>query len=107
MDDDGGTMQPKLKAHGDDPAAEAGDFFVVSTSVGAGYVSTEMARFIEACLDDRPVPEWIRFVDLAGSRIRLRSEQVSMLSQCTAEQRTRERQFARSLRRETRPGFDE
>ena len=95
-------MQPKLKPHGDDgAAAEAGDFFVVTAGDGSWYVSTEMARFIEACLDRTPVPEWIRFVDLAGSRIRLRSEQVSVLCQCTAAQRARERQFARSLRRET------
>jgi len=100
-------MQPKLKSHGEDPVAEAGDFFVVNTSEGAWYVSTEMARFIEACLDEAKTPEWIRFVDLAGSRIRIRSDQVSALCQCTAEQRARERQFARSLRRETRLGFDE
>jgi len=100
-------MQPKLKVHGGDQDAEAGDFFVVNTSEGTWYVSTEMARFIEACLDEPTVPEWIRFVDLAGSRIRLRSDQVSVLCQCTTEQRARERQFVRSLRRETRPGFDE
>jgi hypothetical protein len=76
------------------------DHFVVSADCSAWYVSTEMARFIEACLEADPAPRWVKFVDLTGARIRLRARLIESISQSTAEQRASERAFHRRLRRE-------
>ncbi len=74
-----------------------GDYFVVSGPNLTAFVSTAMARHIEACLDRDPCPEWVTFVDCAGSRIRVRSREIAQVCQCTAEQRTRDRAFYRAL----------
>lgn len=78
----------------------AGDYFVVETSVGTWYVSTEMARFIEATLDETPQPRWLVFVDLTGARVRVRARTVMSIYQCTGDQRQAERAFSRALSRE-------
>jgi hypothetical protein len=75
-----------------------GDYFVVETKDGWWYISTEMARFIDGELAATPIPEWVTFVDLSGSRIRLRTGRIDSLSQSTAEQRSANRAFQRSLR---------
>jgi hypothetical protein len=76
------------------------DHFVVSAKSATWYVSTEMARHIEACLDVEHHQGWISFVDLSGARVRLRSVEIEYLAQSTAEQRTAERSFHRALSRE-------
>ena len=76
------------------------DLFVVSADCTAWYVSTEMARFIEACLEADPAPRWVKFVDLTGASIRLRARLIESISQSTAEQRASERALDRRLRRE-------
>jgi hypothetical protein len=78
----------------------AGDYFVVSSEFGTWYVSTEMARFIEACLEVEPPLRWVKFVDLTGARIRLRARLIESVSQSSAEQRACDRAFHRSLGRE-------
>jgi hypothetical protein len=78
----------------------AGDYFIVSGGDCTWYVSTDMARFIEGALDAVLRPRWVKFVDLAGSRVRLRTGQIAFICQCTAEQRALERQFSRALARE-------
>jgi hypothetical protein len=78
----------------------AGDYFLVVGENFTWYVSTEMARFIEACLDCKSRPRWIRFVDLAGSRVRVRARQIEYICQCTSEQRAAERAFFRALKQE-------
>jgi hypothetical protein len=80
------------------PAADG--YFVVSGDCCTWYVSTTMARFIEQCLDARPRPKWVKFVDLTGARVRLRARQIEYVCQCTADQRAAERAFFRSLKRE-------
>jgi hypothetical protein len=77
-----------------------GEFFVVSGESSTWYVSTPMARFIEQCLDADPRPKWVRFVDLTGARIRLRTRQIDYICQCTPDQRAAERAFFRSLKQE-------
>jgi hypothetical protein len=84
------------------PEAGAADYFVVVGEFCTWYVSTPMARFIEECLDARKPPKWVKFVDLIGSRIRLRTRQIEFIAQCTAEQREVERAFFRAIRRERR-----
>jgi hypothetical protein len=93
----------RLQEQSDDGAARpvgGGDYFVVSGDCCTWYVSTEMARFIEACLDVVPPPRWVKFVDLTGARIRLRARLIDSISQCTAEQRASERAFHRGLNQE-------
>ena len=77
-----------------------GDYFVVSGESFTWYVSTAMAKAIEARLDAKPRPRWVTFVDLTGSRVRLRARQIEYICQRTAEQRAAERAFFRSLKRE-------
>jgi hypothetical protein len=78
----------------------AGDYFVVGGDCGVWYVSTAMARAIDSSLAAVPQPGWVTFVDLTGARIRLRTRQIDYLCQCTADQRTAERAFFRSLKQE-------
>jgi hypothetical protein len=76
------------------------DHFVVVADECAWFVSTEMARFIEACLETEPCPRWVTFVDLTGARIRLRARLIESVQQSTAEQRAAQRAFYRALERE-------
>ena len=78
----------------------AGDYFIVSAKRSTWYVSTEMARFIEAVLDRWPRPQWVKFVDILGSRVRLQTRQIEYVVQCTVEQRALDREFSRALNRE-------
>ncbi len=78
----------------------AGDYFIVSADNSTWYVSTEMARFIDAMLEAEPPVRWIKFVDLAGSRVRLRARQIEYVCQSTAEQRAMDREFGRWMTRE-------
>ncbi|HEV8197502.1 MAG TPA: hypothetical protein VGP87_12730 [Gemmatimonadales bacterium] len=83
-----------------DAIKPAGDYFLVGCENGSWMVSTEMARFIETVLDARPRVRWVRFVDTAGSRIRLRTGKIDVIVQCSTEQRARDREISRSLARE-------
>jgi hypothetical protein len=82
------------------------DPFVVSAKSATWYVSTEMARHIEACLEVEHHQGWISFVDLSGARVRLRSLEVEYLAQSTAGQRAAERAFHRALSRERKAERD-
>ena len=87
--------------HGPDEARPAaGDYFLVVTEDSTWYVSTVIAQFIEVCLDDEPRPQWVKFVDLSGSRVRLRLKDIEYICQCTAEQRSAERVFFHALKQE-------
>lgn len=79
---------------------EYADHFVLSARSACWVVSALMARHVEACLDRWPPRRWIVFVDLSGSRIRIRREEIEYVVQSTAEQRARDRAFARAMRRE-------
>lgn len=79
---------------------DAGDYFIVSGDCSTWYVSTVMARHIEAVLDAEPRALWVKFVDLAGSRVRIRIRQIEYICQSTAEQRAGDREFSRALNRE-------
>jgi hypothetical protein len=76
------------------------DHFIVSARSASFFVSTEMAMHIEACLDARKPSKWIRFVDVNGSRIRLRRREIEYLLQSTMEQRAADRAYGRAMRQE-------
>ena len=83
-----------------------GDYFVVSTRFDSWCVSTAMARGIETDLDAEPARDWVTFVDLHGSRVRLRAREVLSVAQCTADQRASARVHERRLRREAKADRD-
>lgn len=75
----------------------AGDHFIVSARMATFVVSTVMARAIEATLNQWPRRTWVTFVDLSGSRVRLRAQEIAFIVQSTAEQRALDRQFRQAL----------
>ena len=84
-----------------------GDYFIVNTKDQWFYVSTPMARAIEAALDRVWFrARWVTFVDLSGSRIRLRASKILGLLQSTAEQRAAMRTFDRERHGESRADRD-
>lgn len=80
--------------------AGAGSYFIVMGENGSWAVSTVMARHIEACLAAKRSPEWIAFVELTGSRVKVRARQIQWIGQSTPEQRAAERRFNRAVGRE-------
>lgn len=96
----------KEKEEGDRESEGPGTYFCVATRCGTWYVSTAMARHIEACLDAELRPAWIRFVDLTGARIRVRVRDLEYLNQSTPEQRALEREFNRAMSRERKADRD-
>lgn len=90
----------RQESSGTGPARGVGSYFLVQAEGGTWFVSTDMVRSIEASLDRSPAPVWIRFVDLAGSRIRVRSRRIDSIVQCTPEQRAHDRAMVQLLRRE-------
>ena len=74
----------------------AAEYFVVIGEFCTWYVSTPMAKFIEECLDGGA--EWVKFVDLTGARIRLRTRMINYITQHSADQRAMERDFNRRMR---------
>lgn len=74
------------------------DYFIVH---GTGYrhtwfVSRHIALGLEQSMDKVPTPEWVTFVDLTGARIRFRTQLITCVTQCTAEQRALAREFERA-----------
>ncbi len=49
------------------------DHHIVATTKFNYIVSTVMARHIERELDRKPRRQWIKFVDVAGARVRIRA----------------------------------
>lgn len=86
----------------------ADHYFEVGTDRDCWGVSVAMARFIESCLDAEPVPEWVTFVDLHGSRVRVRTKEIRSLSELSPDQRAASRAFGRRLQRERKadPDYD-
>lgn len=89
----------------EEPEAEGvpegpGTYFYLCTRSGSWYLSTVMAKHLEACLDAEPRPSWIRFIDVAGASILVRARDIEYLNQSTPEQRAAERTFCRSIARE-------
>jgi hypothetical protein len=75
----------------------AGDHFMVATQTATFVVSTVMARAIEATIDRWPRRTWVTFVDLSGSRIRLRVREIDFIVQSTAEQRAFDRRLRQTI----------
>lgn len=91
--------------------APANDFYVVVYGWSVFYVTREVADRILRDLDARSPPRWIRFTDLSGSRVSVRSARISFVFESTFAQRAAERAFDRARRLEEkadrRPWEDE
>lgn len=89
----------------------ADNFYVVVYGWSAFYVTREVADGVLRDLDARPPPRWIRFTDLSGSSVMVRSARISYVFESTLAQRAAERAFDRARRLEEkadrRPWEDE
>jgi hypothetical protein len=72
------------------------DYYVVHTHYERFFVTRTAADRILRDLDAPVLPRWIRFVDLHGSRISLRSKWILYVCESTADQRTNWRKFDRA-----------
>ncbi len=92
-----------------EPGQAAADYFVLATRDTHWWISTAMARAVEAELVNETGVRWLTFVDLTGARVRVRADQVVYLSQYFAENRTAERRVCAALRREAKAdeGYDD
>ena len=82
------------------------DWFYVATPDWSYTVSRVMARHIEHELA-RPLTRWITFVDIAGSRVRLRTGMILALEQSSPETREAWKKFrAERSRDEESPGWN-
>jgi hypothetical protein len=78
------------------------DWFMVASRDCHWKVSREMAAHIERALQTEPMPRWVVFVDVTGSRVRLRTALVEFVEQCTADQRRIGRAIQAALKAESR-----
>lgn len=99
--------QESQQPGGEPPAV--GDYFVLETPFSIWYLSVDMARAVDRDLTATPLPEWTVFVDLAGARVRVRTNRIESLVQRTAGQRAACREFHRRLKqeRDANRGWDE
>jgi hypothetical protein len=82
------------------------DHHIVMTSGFNYIVSTSMAQHIERELCRWPRSGWITFVDVCGSRIRIRASLILGLEQSSLETRELWRRWREQRRKETPPDFD-
>jgi hypothetical protein len=95
-------MINRLKDRFDEPeeSEPEQDFHVVACVFEEFYVTREEAERILRELDARTPPRWIRFTDVNGSRISVRSVRIDHVQEWTATQRASDRAFRRARRRE-------
>lgn len=78
----------------------AGDYWIVYGDGIYVYVTAETAVRVARSLERWWTPRWITFVDLTGSRIRVRTSTLQGVLECTALQRAATREFERAQRLE-------
>lgn len=70
-----------MQSHGGEDPLRLTATFMISTEWNSWIVSTQMARFVEACIEHTPTPVWVKFVDVKGRRVRLRVRQIESITQ--------------------------
>lgn len=78
----------------------AGDYFVVGYQFQRFFVTREVAEHILSELDRSDLPRWIRFEDLTGAEIAVRTRKIEFVSESTAAARQSARDFERAHREE-------
>jgi len=76
-----------------DEGPRFGDYYVVVSEWGTWYVAPETAARIGRTLERRWRPRWMKFVDLSGSRVWVRTANVESITESTETQRSRDREF--------------
>jgi len=82
------------------------DHHIVATAAFNYIVSTVMARHIENELGRWPHPRWITFVDVCGSRIRIRASLIQGLEQSSVETRELGRLWRKQRAAEVPPDYE-
>ena len=80
----------------------AGEFYVVVAQYSTFYVDANTARRMGRTLDRRWARPWVKFADVAGSRVWLRTRSIEGIYESTPAQRERDRAFQRRRRQEDR-----
>jgi len=78
------------------------EYFVLATVEGDWMLSREMARFVERELERWRRPRWIRFVDILGARVRVRTDVIRALRQSSQEIRAEWRRFKDERQKESK-----
>jgi hypothetical protein len=76
------------------------DYFEVGYEFEYYYVTAAVAERILRQLQSRVRPRWLRFTDVNGSRVCVRTRLIEYVRECTVAQRARERAFRRARRLE-------
>ena len=63
------------------------EYFLLEAQQAQWMLSTDAARVVERQMDRWPRPRWVRFVDILGARVRVRTDTIRWLQQCTPETR--------------------
>lgn len=79
------------------------DFWTIGVECGYLYVTRETAEDVMRQLNRFWRPRWLRFTDIFGSTVVIRSQEVQGVYECTGEQRALEREFRRARFREEQP----
>jgi len=82
------------------------DHHIVATAAFNYIVSAVMARHIEKELERWPRPSWITFVDVCGSRVRIRAALIQGLEQSSVETRELERLWRKQRDAEVPQDFE-
>lgn len=94
------TRQKQEQAGREQPSA--GDYFVVDTRRDWFYVDAATASRLSRALERRWLPRWIKFVDINGARVWLRTSVIEGIRESTERQRARDREFQYLQRKEER-----
>jgi len=76
------------------------DFWEVAGDGGWFYVTRATALDVARQLQRLRPPRWLRFRDLFGADVRVRSADVNRVTECTTGHRAAEREFRRARRLE-------
>ena len=76
------------------------EYFVLASYAGEWMISRRMAEFIEVELGRWRRPRWIRFIDLTGATVRLRTDLIKAVRQSSPEIRAEWRRFKEERKQE-------
>ncbi|HEY0672524.1 MAG TPA: hypothetical protein VGD27_09670 [Longimicrobiales bacterium] len=82
----------------------APDYWLVRGNWGWVMVTREVAMYLQGVLRRRLRPRWVRFCDLSGSEICLRTSTIDLIGENTAAQRANDRALRRQLDAEDNGG---
>lgn len=94
------TTTRQKQEHAEREQPNAGDYFVVDTRREWFYVDAATAVRLSCALERRWLARWVKFVDLTGARVWLRTSVIEAIRESTERQRARDREFHYLQRKE-------